>query len=237
MKVNRALRRLSIMLAVLLLLVALAVPAFADAGIDMERSCSLQLSCFYENEAVSGGNLLLYQVAAVESEDGNYYFRLDEKLGGGKLTQQDLDRSSLAGELAGQAGLQNLGSREETFGNDGYVRFQDLRPGLYLLVQTKPAPGYERMDPVLVSIPFMDPKTGEYTYDVDATVKPAVKRETEPSPTPTPTASPSPTPKPGPKLPQTGQLNWPVPVLACGGVIFVVLGLWLLGSDRRRSQP
>lgn len=237
MKINRAFRQLFSMFAIILLLVCLAVPAFADAGIDMERNSSIELSCFYESTPVSGGNLLLYQVAAVESDDGNYYFRLVEALGGGKLTQEDLDRSALAGELAGQAGLQNLGSREETFGNDGYVRFQNLRPGLYLLVQTKPAPGYERMDPVLVSIPFMDPKTGEYIYDVDATVKPAVKRETEPSPTPTPTASPSPTPKPGPKLPQTGQLNWPVPVLACGGVIFLLLGFWLLGSDRRRSQP
>ena len=89
MKVNRALRRLSIMLAVLLLLVALAVPAFADAGIDMERSCSLQLSCFYENEAVSGGNLLLYQVAAVESEDGNYYYR--ERLYDGLILNYGLD--------------------------------------------------------------------------------------------------------------------------------------------------
>ena len=88
------------------------------------------------------------------------------------------------------------------------------------------------MDPVLVSVPFMDPKTGEYTYDVDATVKPAVIRETEPTPTP----SPSPTPTPGPKLPQTGQLNWPIPVLAGAGVFFILLGLWLLGSDRRRSQ-
>ena len=41
MKVNRALRRLSIMLAVLLLLVALAVPAFADAGIRVPQDVSV----------------------------------------------------------------------------------------------------------------------------------------------------------------------------------------------------
>ncbi len=232
MKINRAFRQLFSMFAIILLLVCLAVPAFADAGIDMERNSSIELSCFYESTPVSGGNLLLYQVAAVESDDGNYYFRLVEALGGGKLTQEDLDRSALAGELAAHAGLRELSGREESFGADGHIRFQNLKPGLFLLVQTRPAPGYERMDPVLVSVPFMDPKTGEYTYDVDATVKPAVIRETEPTPTP----SPSPTPTPGPKLPQTGQLNWPVPVLAGAGVFFILLGLWLLGSDRRRSQ-
>ena len=34
------------------------------------------------------------------------------------------------------------------------------------------------------------------------------------------------------KLPQTGQLNWPVPMLALGGLFFVVLGLCL----RRRGE-
>ena len=114
---------------------------------------------------------------------------------------------------------------------------ENVKPGLYLLVQTQACPGFQKLKPILVSVPMYNPEKDSYDYQVDATVKPAVKRETEPSPTPTPTASPSPTPKPGPKLPQTGQLNWPVPVLACGGVIFLLLGLWLLGSDRRRSQP
>ena len=35
-------------------------------------------------------------------------------------------------------------------------------------------------------------------------------------------------------LPQTGQLNWPVPVLAGGGIALVAVGLWL--SRKRRHD-
>lgn len=55
-----------------------------------------------------------------------------------------------------------------------------------------------------------------------------------PSPTPTPTptvtlpdSSPTPSPAPGddtPTLPQTGQLWWPVPVLAAGGLLSLLIG-------------
>lgn len=50
------------------------------------------------------------------------------------------------------------------------------------------------------------------TYDADAPVKP----------TPTSPSSPS---GPAQKLPQTGQLWWPVPLLLCAGLLFVVIGL------------
>ena len=43
MKINRAFRQLFSMFAIILLLVCLAVPAFADAGIDMERNSSIEL--------------------------------------------------------------------------------------------------------------------------------------------------------------------------------------------------
>lgn len=73
----------------------------------------------------------------------------------------------------------------------------------------------------------------------------------EPTPTPTtpaevtvtpvPTETPSPTPGlgtgtgsgNGEKLPQTGQLLWPVPVLALAGIVLVVLGFRFLKTDEK----
>lgn len=46
----------------------------------------------------------------------------------------------------------------------------------------------------------------------------------KPSPTPTPSITPTPTPEEPPKIPQTGLLWWPVPVLVVVGVILIVLG-------------
>ena len=50
---------------------------------------------------------------------------------------------------------------------------------------------------------------------------------------PTPT-EPKPTkPKPDPgKLPQTGQLNWPVPVLATLGLLLLVAGIFLRSGKK-----
>ncbi|MGN0165393.1 MAG: Cna B-type domain-containing protein [Lachnospiraceae bacterium] len=44
---------------------------------------------------------------------------------------------------------------------------------------------------------------------------------------------PTPTPPEGEKLPQTGQLWWPVPVLALAGIILVVLGFRFIKTDEK----
>ena len=76
--------------------------------------------------------------------------------------------------------------------------------------------------PALVSVPSLNEKDDSWQYDVIVYVKPGVK----PTPAPTPTTTPAPRP-----LPQTGQLWWPVPVLVCGGLFLV-----LIGVVKRRSS-
>ena len=69
----------------------------------------------------------------------------------------------------------------------------------------------------------------------DASVSPSPSTSPEPSvspdqPTPTPRPGNTPTPRPGNtpgggKLPQTGQLWWPVPMLVCAGMMLIIIGL------------
>ena len=212
---------------VLLLLGSFTAPACAERGIDPDRSGSISMSCSYQGEPVSGGDMALYRVADVELDDGSYYFRLRSDLGGKRLDQKSLDAPDLAGRLAAAPGL---GKADQTavFDAKGVVAFSGLKPGLYLLVQGKAAAGYEKMFPVLVSLPWFDPQNESYLYDIDATVKPETAR--------TATPSPSPTVPPGPRLPQTGQLNWPVPVLVFCGVLFMITGAALLLSDRSKQR-
>ena len=229
MKQN-SLRRLAALLLALLLAGSFSVPALASHAIDPEHPGSISMSCSYKGKPVSGGDLCLYRVAEPEREDGSWYFRLrSDLLDGQRLDQQALDDAGLAGR---PAAAPSLGTPDKTagFNTKGKVQFKDLRPGLYLLVQSKAASGYEKMLPVLVSLPWFDEASGSYLYDIDATVKPAVERIA------VPTSRPTPTPKPGPWLPQTGQLNWPVPVLAGLGLCLLLTGTALLVSDRPQRK-
>lgn len=106
---------------------------------------------------------------------------------------------------------------------DGEIAFTGLDLGLYLLVQHKAAKGYETAAPFLVSVPMEE--DGVLRYDVDAS--PKVELEKEPEPTSTTPPAP-----PDPRLPYTGQLNWPVPVLTVLGLGLLALGLAL----RRKSR-
>ena len=109
----------------------------------------------------------------------------------------------------------------------GAARFEDLTLGLYLLVQETPAKGFSPAAPFVVSLPMME--EGKYVYEVDATTK------TELIPAPT---TPAPTPPPPPddsKLPQTGQLNWPVPLMAVAGIGLFIMG-WVLCFGRKKDE-
>lgn len=70
------------------------------------------------------------------------------------------------------------------------------------------------------------------TYQEDVPVTPPSTGESEAPPS-AESIEPAPEPEPEPeeKLPQTGMLWWPVPVLACGGI-----SLFFAGWARRRRQ-
>ena len=89
-----------------------------------------------------------------------------------------------------------------------------------MVQKTAPA-GYGKTEPFLVSLPYLE--EGEYQYDVASQPKTDLERNVTTKPTTSPTTKPA--ASSGGKLPQTGQLWWPVPVLACGGLGCIVVGL------------
>ena len=110
---------------------------------------------------------------------------------------------------------------------DGKVSFSDLKAGLYLVWQddADASDGYDAIHPFLISVPRW--QNGAYAMHVEA--DPKVPLETEP------TTPPPPPPPPPPELPQTGQLNWPVPVMAVTGMALFVVG-WILCWRGKRME-
>lgn len=216
-------RIISILIA-LLLLGSLPAAALAHPVPEEGRSGSITVTVRYGDKLVSGGTLKLFRVGEIAENDGNYSFLPTGGFAEWGRGFADIQSSELAADLASYASSQKLTGTTKLIGTSGRVTFSALEQGLYLLVQNTPAYGYSKLSPFLVSLPYLD--GDEYIYDVTASAKSELEREPEPTEPPkTPTF-------PGGKLPQTGQLWWPVPVLILCGLLCIAVGLF----RRRRTS-
>ena len=175
-------------------------------------------------------------------EDGSYRYEYINGFEGCRLSLENPEDSELAGKLEKNLSDSTKGITKEIDAK-GHVGYTDLSAGLYLLVQTKASDGYEKIESFLVSVPFKI--EDEWVYDVEAspkmetitTVKPhAPKPGTSKPDTPV-----SNTPKTwtkseevGNRLPQTGQLDWPIPILSIAGLLLFSAG-WMLRRSERDS--
>ena len=210
-------------LLALLLLLELPLSAAAHPVPDEQKDghCSITVTMTYQEKALPGGTLALYKVGDVSEEDGNYSFVPVEAIREDMAQFGDIQSPELAGELLKlESKLTPVTALPQKVGEDGKVTFSSLPFGLYLAVQKTAPAGYGKTEPFLVSLPYL--YEGEYQYDVASQPKTDLEREVPTKPT---SPATNPTTSGGKKLPQTGQLWWPVPVLACGGLGCIVVGL------------
>lgn len=155
----------------LLLLLTVPITAFAR-----ENRGYIRLKMAYDGGPVAGGTVTLYHMSDSPGE---------------------LDPTEMLA-YAKESGIPGL---EKQVDESGYVLFDDLPAGQYLLAQQKAAPGYYPIKPFLIHL-----KTaagGTMVDSVDA----------------------SPKMEPEGKLPQTGQLVWPAWAFIGFGLIFIGFGL------------
>lgn len=228
----RFFRRLLSLLTAAFLLCGMSAAAFAHEVPELDQKGSISITMKKGTAVVSGGSLTLYRVGEVWEEDGNYRFRPTGDFAGFDQPLEDVQSAELAGALADYAKAHDLTGTTKEVGLDGKLSFPELELGLYLLVQNKAAQGYSKAEPFLVTVPMRE--EGRYIYDVDASPKVEVEQEKTPTPPNTPN-----TPKPGTpgqtRLPQTGQLNWPVPVLVVLGLSLFSIG-WMLRFGARKNS-
>lgn len=213
-------RKLFTLFAAALILLSLCVPAFAHDVPDENALGSIEVTVRYSGKPVSGGRLTCIRVGEVHEDDGNYSFQ--RVVDGEPL--EDIQDPELPQTLADFAKENKLTGTTLTVGSAGTATFEDLELGLYLIIQETPAKGYSALKPFLVSVPYM--VDGKYEYDVTAQVKSELERIPETTKAPAPT---------DPKLPQTGQLNWPVPVLVVLGLLLLAAG-WVTRFGKRQNE-
>ena len=227
-----------------MLLCLLPVRAVAADG-----RCSLTIESRYDGAALAGRTFSLYAVAE-PAEEGGYAY-LPAFAGCGVALPDTEDAASWAGcasalwRWAQQHGT--LPDAQLQTDAEGRCTFQDLAPGLYLVAGADVArpEGTYTCAPFLVCLPGVDATGSGRAWDVTAVTKDAFHpaepdRPNPPEPGPEDPSepvqpdkpdSPSEPDAPSPdddRLPQTGQLNWPVPVLAGAGLALFLAGLVLL---------
>jgi len=215
------------MITVLLALsVLLSFPLTAYAhDMPQERDdCSIEVIVRYDGENVDGGTLTAIRVGYVDEEDGNYFFSQeftnikieDIASPNAPKTQQEFYNNNKSNY--------DFYTQTQTVEN-GKATFSGLSTGLYLIVQNRAADGFSKLGAFLVSVPYME--DGEYQYHVTAAIKSELEREPEPT-------EPPPTEPDDPKLPQTGQLNWPIPLMVVAGLGLFAAG-WVLCFGKKRD--
>ena len=223
---GKRVRRLATALTMCLVMTmtGMAVLAAGTEMPDLNRKGSLSITFTVSGEAVSGGNEVgIYKVADAV-EDQGYKFEFSGAFAEAGEVPENLD--AVNGDLASKLEQIAKGhsvpmyASSQKLDSNGKVTFNDLEVGLYLIVHTKKTEitlsdktkEVYTINPFLVSIP--QKKDGKLIYDV--TSKPKVAPEKKVTP---------PKKTPPPRLPQTGQLWWPVMALGVAGAVFVTFGL------------
>ena len=222
----------TVLTAVMCLVVMLAsfTPATAAEAstekLDRFHSGSLSITFTSDGKPISDGNKVgIFKVADVISDNG-YKFVWSGEFAAVGAMPEDLD--AVNGELAEK--LVNIAKdkrvplyrNSQELDEKGNVTFNDLEVGLYLVVHTKKveitlsdkSKVTYTINPFLVSIPQKE--DGKLIYDVVTNPKVSPEKSTTPPP-----KKPTPPPK---RVPQTGQLWWPVFVFGIAGMIFITVG-------------
>ena len=196
-----------------------ATTAAASPFVDYDAKGSITVT--YRDEkgkGVEGAELKLIKVGSAVDDGGNAVFvaedafsEYEKELNG--VTEAGEGEASLAAKIADIAESQSVPGTTVKTDSDGKANWKDLDLGIYVVINTSGAKGYLTIDPFLITVPRL--LDGEYVYDVDADPKPTYVEKVTTTTTKTP---------PPPRVPQTGQLWWPVPILLCAGILFIVLG-------------
>lgn len=208
-------------LLALMLILSVSVTAVAA-----ENTGSIRVLCkgkqHEETVYLAGDEYALVLVAQAEVSDGFITYTTVPA-----FSAYDCDWTSLsASQLREKAKiLEAVAKEQQNFtavgitDSNGCILFDDLQPGLYLLIRTKVADKNADFscDPAFYSVPAWE--DGMWKYDV--TVAPKFSWTDPEIPE---------------NLPQTGQLKWPIPILLLTGMGFFFVGFEMCYGGRLEDE-
>ena len=207
-----------------MILALMLVPQSVQAAAEIEVGVDVSLKIEYHHDGtkIEGATFDIYKVAEI-TEDVE--FLKTEEFEDCEETLENLEEADWSEAAKKYADFAESDEAIEPFSSgktdsEGIVSFpngeEEMTTGLYLVVgQECEIDGVVyKCDPFFICLPNPDPD-GEWIYDLTAT--PKVTTDT------TDVVPDQDVPK-NTKLPQTGMLLWPIPVLAGVGLVFFMIG-------------
>ena len=164
------LKRLSMLLLAVLLLVAMPLTAVAD-NVDMTKtgSITVQLRDVVETDKPIGGTIRLHKVGDASIVDNNLTFTVTSAFAPSGVSLENVNAAGLADTLAAYADANSVPGTLVTADSTGKAVFSGLPVGLYLVSQKNAVSGYYKMSPFLVSLPMT--VNSSWDYDIEAAPK------------------------------------------------------------------
>lgn len=209
----------------------LVTTVYADALPDLTKEITLTVNFRYDGKNIGGGEIELYKIADTVIENNNTDHILTSDFKGSSLDLSK-DTKELVNDIGAYITEHSCEHITREIDKEGRAVFEELTPGFYFVLQTRSSEDYYPSVPFTIELPVMD-ENGIYSYDVSVKAKVSPKtNETDDT-----TKKPDITTKPnGSKLPQTGQLKWPVPILTAIGLGMITIGIILSRGKRKNEE-
>jgi len=210
-------KKLILLFLAVVLTFAFSVNAVAvKQEIDTSKTGTLTVTMECSHGYRSGGTVELYYVATVDLRNNEYAFDYTEAFKDCPLSTDNISDGLEADKF--YAYLTDAGIEGERAAlTDGVAVYSNLPTGLYLVVQAETDSGFSKALTFFVTIPVAD--GDNWNYNVDASPKVEIEHTDIPTP---------------PGIPETGQLKWPVPVMALSGLLLTAIGFIILKRNKSR---
>lgn len=195
-------------IVVLLSLLLFTVISVNAEVADINRKGSLRLAT-ENNQEIKNLELKLFKVANAYVDNG-YHFQYEEafkslNMDVNTIVEKPESYQLLLKDFVAKNNIQPISVKTA---ENGAISFNELDFGVYLIVQDKDNKGFEKLKPIIATVPLKENTI--WKYDIDLSLK-SEKIKVVPKPNIN-------------KLPQTSQNWWPVYILIIIGATLVGIG-------------
>lgn len=164
-------KRIKILLLSILMIFNIGkIDALGSNTVDFNEKGSIEITLFEKNDNVKieGVELTIYKVADAYEENHNLFLKYVSELSSCNVSLDDLKSADVASNIEKCIPIDYTGISKLT-NQDGYVKYDNLDLGLYLIKQTNKVDGFSKIDSFLAMIPKeIDNK---WEYNIKATPK------------------------------------------------------------------